>query len=80
MTSPRERFEKGPHAKAWADVAASDAWAEAAHTALAQMIQGSEEGNFHSRITGAREVIDILSNLGTPAAQRPKQKTLNHQA
>jgi len=78
MMSPKERFERSPAAKAWAEITASDAWIEAVHTAMAQMLQGATGGDFGSRMTGAREMVEVLSGLGVPSkAHELKQKPLN---
>ena len=82
LPSPKQTFAKGEHSKKWIDLAASDMWREAIHTALAQMTlttQGGDPG-FATKIQGAKEFSIILTNLAEPSRELPKQpkQNLNH--
>ena len=80
MKNPKELFESGEHGKAWADLTASDMWAEACSSASAMMAQLAVSGDptSGSKLVGARMIVNILTNLATPNApmqvEQPKLK------
>ena len=62
----RDRFKKGPHAKAWSDITASEAFVEAVNAAMLVMLsQQKPDAEASTRLEGARHFLGILSNLTT---------------
>lgn len=85
--SPRQRFQKSPHAKTWTDLTDSQQFKAASDSALLQ--HGAQLGALEDMVgaaanefrrQGARDVLYILANLAIIEEPAPKKKpkTVDH--
>lgn len=89
MTSPKAAFQKSPYAREFANIAESEAFAQAVRAALLQMQflmpESPDPGlshAYHQRMIGARHFAALLSRLCESEPPLPASSfgNLNHQA